>query len=234
MVRTFPKARWANALTTCEHGWTTISGMGAAATSSQLLPEQDLKHLGRLTGDVARPFVLVCGGAKVDDKLPVIRHLGARADEVLLGGKLAEKLRISNPLDFPVRLPMDVVGVPRLAPDAESRICAVDELPYGWTVLDIGPRTASEFSEVIAGAGTVFWSGPMGLFEWPRFAGGTDTIARAVAESNAFSVAIGVDTLSALNGLGLLDHVSWAAGGGAVLDLLAGEELPGVAVIPPA
>jgi phosphoglycerate kinase len=129
---------------------------------------------------------------------------------------------------------MDVVGVPRLAPDAESRICAADELPYGWTVLDIGPRTASDFSEAIAGAGTIFWSGPMGLFEWPRFAGGTDTIARAVAESNAFSVVRGADTLHALDGLGLLDRVSWAAGGGAAFELPAAEELPGVAVTPPA
>jgi len=200
-----------------------------------LLLEQELEHLGWLLGEVARPFVVVCGGAKVDDKLPVIRHLGARADEVLLGGKLAERLRVSNPLDFPVRLPSDVVGVPRLEPDAESRVCAADELPYGWSVLDIGPRTADRFAESIAGAGTIFWNGPMGLFEWPRFADGTDAVARAVAGSNAFSIVAGADTLHALNGLGLLDSVSWAStGGGAALELLAGEELPGVAVIPSA
>ena len=168
-----------------------------------LLLEQELRHLGALLGEVARPFVIVCGGAKADDKLPVIRHLGARADEVLLGGKLAEKLRVSNPLDFPVRLPRDVVGVPRLAPDAESLVCAPEELPYGWTVLDIGPKTGSAFAEVIAGAATIFWNGPMGLFEWPRFAGGTEVVARAVAASTAFSVVGGADTVHALNGLGL-------------------------------
>jgi phosphoglycerate kinase len=200
-----------------------------------LLLEQELELLGRLLGEVARPFVLVCGGAKADDKLPVIRHLGARADDVLIGGKLAEQLRVSNPLDFPVRLPGDVVGVPRLDPDAETRVCSADELPYGWGVLDIGPKTAAAFAEVIAGAGTIFWNGPMGLFEWPRFADGTKTVARAVAAADAFSLVGGADTLRALNGLGLLDSVSWAStGGGAALELLAGEELPGVAVIPSA
>ena len=198
-----------------------------------LLLEQELELLGRLLGEVARPFVLVCGGAKADDKLPVIGHLGARADEVLIGGKLAEQLRVSNPFDFPVRLPRDVVGVPRLQPDAESRVCSADELPYGWAVLDIGPKTAAEFAEVIAGAATIFWNGPMGLFEWPRFAEGTDTVARAVAAANAFSIVGGADTLHALNGLGLLERVSWAStGGGAALEFLAGKELPGVAVIP--
>ena len=92
-------------------------------------------------------------------------------------GKLAEQIRVSNPFDFPVRLPEDVVGVPRLQPDAESRVCSADDLPYGWAVLDIGPKTAAEFAEVIAGAATIFWNGPMGVFEWPRFAEGTDTVA---------------------------------------------------------
>jgi phosphoglycerate kinase len=137
-----------------------------------LLLEQELEHLGRLLGEVTLPFVLVLGGAKADDKLPVIRHLGARADDVLIGGKLAEELRVTNPLDFPVRLPEDVVGASRVQADAELRVCSAAELPYGWAVLDIGPKTAAEFAEVIAGAGTIFWNGPMGLFEWPRFAEG--------------------------------------------------------------
>ena len=171
-----------------------------------LLLEQELELLGRLLGEVERPFVLVCGGAKGDDKLPVISHLGARADDVLIGGKLAEQLRVSNPFGFPVVFPVDVLGVPRLQPDAESRVCSVDELPYGWAVLDIGPKTAAEFAEIIAAAGTIFWNGPMGLFEWPRFAEGTDIVARAVAESNAFSVVGGADTLRAMNGLGLLER----------------------------
>jgi phosphoglycerate kinase len=198
-----------------------------------LLLEQELEHLGRLLGEVARPFVLVCGGAKAGDKLPVISHLGARADEVLIGGKLAEQLRVSNPFGFPVRLPEDVVGVPRLQPDAESRVCSANDLPYGWAVLDIGSKTAGEFAEVIADAATIFWNGPMGLFEWPRFAKGTNTVARAVAAANAFSVVGGADTLRALNGLGLGERVSWrSTGGGAALEFLAGKELPGVAVIP--
>jgi phosphoglycerate kinase len=170
--------------------------------------KQELEHLGRLLGAVEGPLVLVFGGTKLHEKLPAIRSLGVRADEVLLGGKLAEKLRVSNPLDFPVRLPHDVVGVPRLAPDAEARVCPADELPYGWTVIDIGPRTADEFAGVIEDAGTVFWHGPMGLCEWPRFRQGTERIARAVAGSKAFSVVGGADTLRAVSELGLLDRVS--------------------------
>ena len=172
--------------------------------------EHELEPLDRLLRDVRRPFVVVGGGVRVDDKLPVLRLLGARADEVLLGGWLAEQVRVSDPLDFPVRLPRDVVGARRFEPDAEARICPPDELPYGWVVLDVGPRTAAEFAEVISGAGTVFWNGPMGLHEWPRFAHGTATVSRAVAASGAFSVVRGAETLRALDDLGLLGRVSRA------------------------
>jgi phosphoglycerate kinase len=200
-----------------------------------LLLERELTHLERLLGEVERPFVLVSGGARVVDKLPVLRRLGARADAVLVGGKLAEPLRIFNPLGFRVELPVDVVGVASYQPDADSRVCLVDELPYSWVAFDIGPRTAERFAEIIAGARTVFWNGPMGVVESARFAGGTRAVARAVAEADAYSVVGGTDTLRALNELGLLERVSWAStGGGAALELLEGKELPGVAVIPSA
>jgi phosphoglycerate kinase len=200
-----------------------------------LLLEQELEHLGKLLGDVERPFVLIAGGAKVDDKLAVLQNLGSRADTVLIGGKMAEDIRVENPLGFPVELPVDVVGAERFEANAESRVCPFDELPYGWLGLDIGPETCTRFTDVIAGAKTIFWNGPMGVFEWERFAAGTKAIAQAVADSAAYSVVGGGDSVRALNELGLADRVSWVStGGGASLELLEGKELPGVAAIPEA
>ncbi len=199
-----------------------------------LLLLAELDHLGALLGEVERPFVLVSGGAKVDDKLGVLRNLGGRADAVLIGGKMAEQLRDENPLEFAVELPSDVVGASAFAEDAESAVCAFDELPDGWLGLDIGPETRTRFAEALAGARTIFWNGPMGVFEWERFAGGTKAVAEAVAANNeAFSVVGGADSVRALNELGLATQVSWVStGGGASLELLEGKELPGVAAIP--
>jgi phosphoglycerate kinase len=198
-----------------------------------LLLERELEELGRLLGEVERPFVLVSGGAKVDDKLGVLRNLGGKADTVLVGGKMAEQLRDDDVLGFPVELPSDVVAAAAFEADAESKIVPYHELPEGWLGLDIGPETSERFAGAIAGARTIFWNGPMGVFEWPRFAAGTKAVAQAVAESDAFSVVGGADSIHALNELGLLDRVSWAStGGGAALELLEGKELPGVAVIP--
>jgi len=199
-----------------------------------LLLLEELRHLGRLLGDVERPFVLISGGSKVDDKLGVLQNLGGRADTVLIGGKMAEQLRVENPLDFAVELPSDVVGAAEFAEDAESGLYAVDDLPDGWLGLDIGPETRSRFAATLADARTIFWNGPMGVFEWPRFAAGTTAVAQAVAANEeAFSVVGGADSVRALNEAELADKVSWVStGGGASLELLAGKELPGVAVIP--
>jgi phosphoglycerate kinase len=201
-----------------------------------LLLEEELKHLGMLLGDVERPFVLISGGAKVDDKLGVLQNLGGRADRVLIGGKMAEQVRVENPLDFEVELPSDVVGAAAFAEDAESGVFAVDDLPDGWLGLDIGPETRERFAGFIAGARTIFWNGPMGVFEWPTFAEGTKAVAQAVAANEqAFSVVGGADSVRALNELGLADRISWVStGGGASLELLEGKELPGVAAIPSA
>jgi phosphoglycerate kinase len=200
-----------------------------------LLLEQELEHLHRLLGEVERPFVLVAGGAKVEDKLGVLQHLGGRADTVLIGGKMAEELRAENPLPFPVELPVDVVGAAEFAEDAESRVCAYDELPHAWLGLDIGPDTQRRFAEIVRAAKTIFWNGPMGVFEWPRFADGTRAVAQAVADAEAYSVIGGGDSVRAINELGLADRISWVStGGGASLELLEGRELPGVAAIPAA
>jgi phosphoglycerate kinase len=199
-----------------------------------LLLLAELEHLGRLLGDVARPFVLVSGGAKVDDKLGVLQNLGGRADTVLIGGKMAEQIRTENPLAFDVVLPTDVVAAAAFEADAEARVCAFDALPDGWLGLDIGPETRRRFAAELAGARTIFWNGPMGVFEWSRFAEGTKAVADAVAANgSAFSVVGGADSVRALNGLGLADRISWVStGGGASLELLEGKELPGVAAIP--
>ena len=200
-----------------------------------LLLERELEELGKLLGEVERPFVLVSGGAKVEDKLGVLRNLGGKADTVLVGGKMAEELRDGSPLGFEVELPVDVVAASEFAEDAETNVVPYDELPEGWLGLDIGPETRERFAAAIAPAKTIFWNGPMGVFEWPAFADGTKAVAEAVAGADAFSVVGGADSIRALNELGLLDRVSWAStGGGAALELLEGKELPGVAVIPSA
>jgi phosphoglycerate kinase len=198
-----------------------------------LLLLAELESLGRLLGDVDRPFVLVAGGAKVEDKLGVLRNLGGRADRVIVGGKMAEELREDNPLGFEVELPADVVAASAFEEDAETKVTPYDALPEGWLGLDIGPHSRERFAGVIAGARTIFWNGPMGVFEWPRFAEGTRAVAMAVAEADAYSVVGGGDSVRAINELGLAERVSWVStGGGAALELLEGKELPGVAAIP--
>jgi phosphoglycerate kinase len=200
-----------------------------------LLLERELTELGKLLGDVERPFVLISGGAKVEDKLGVLESLGEKADTVLVGGKMAEEIRASNPLPFPIVLPVDVIAASEFAENAEAQVTPYDELPDGWLGLDIGPETRNVFAERIAEARTVFWNGPMGVFEWPRFADGTKAVAEAVASAHGYSVVGGADSARALTELGLADDVSWlSTGGGAALELLEGKELPGVAAIPEA
>jgi phosphoglycerate kinase len=200
-----------------------------------LLLLAELQHLARLLGDVERPFVLVAGGAKVEDKLGVLENLGGRADTVIVGGKMAEELRDGAALPFPVELPSDVVAAASFDADAETRISPYDALPEGWLGLDIGPETQRRYGGLIRGARTLFWNGPMGVFEWERFAAGTKAVAEAVAAVDGYTVVGGGDSVRAISELGLDDDVSWVStGGGASLELLEGKELPGVAAIPPA
>jgi phosphoglycerate kinase len=203
-------------------------------TYAGLLLERELTELGKLLGEVERPFVLISGGAKVEDKLGVLTNLGGKADAVLVGGKMAEQIRTDNPLQFDVVLPLDVVAASEFEADAETRVVPYDALPDGWLGLDIGPKTRELFAQRIAQARTIFWNGPMGVFEWPRFAEGTEAVAEAVASSDGYSVVGGADSARALAELGLADEVSWlSTGGGAALELLEGKDLPGVSMIPP-
>jgi phosphoglycerate kinase len=198
-----------------------------------LLLEKELEMLGRLLGEVERPFILVAGGAKVEDKLGVLVNLGGRADAVLVGGKMAEELREENPLPYDAILPSDVVAAAAFEADAETQVVGYDALPEGWLGLDIGPATRERFAQEIGAAKTIFWNGPMGVFEWPSFAAGTKAVAQAVAGVEGYTVVGGGDSVRAIEELGVADRISWVStGGGAALELLEGKELPGVAAIP--
>ncbi len=199
-----------------------------------LLLEQELEMLGRLLGEVERPYIAIVGGLKVEDKIGVLENLAEHVDTMLIGGKMAEQLREENPLEAPVRLPLDVVAAAAFDEHAEARVVRWDQVPDGWVGLDIGPETRELFGERVRRARTVFWNGPMGVFEWERFGEGTKAIARAVADCDGFTVVGGGDSVRAVNELGLEDSIDWVStGGGASLELLEGKELPGVAAIPP-
>ena len=196
-----------------------------------LLLEREIDELGSLLEEPARPFVAVLGGAKVEDKIGVLESLVEKADAVLVGGKMAEEV---EPEDK-VFLPVDVVAASEFDAEADSKVVAADEVPEGWLGLDIGPKTREVFAAKIAGAGTVFWNGPMGVFEWSRFAEGTEAVARAVAASEGHTVVGGGDSVRAVQELGLADRIGWVStGGGASLEFLEGKDLPGVVAIPEA
>jgi phosphoglycerate kinase len=197
-----------------------------------LLLERELEELGRLREAPERPFVAILGGAKVEDKIGVLEALGERADELLVGGKMATELAAQSRLNEFV-LPNDVVAAAALEPDADTQVVSFANVPDGWLALDIGPRARDLFRASIAEARTVFWNGPMGVFEWPRFAEGTRAVAEAVASARAHTVVGGGDSVRAVEELGLAERIDWiSTGGGASLELLEGKELPGVAAIP--
>jgi phosphoglycerate kinase len=200
-----------------------------------LLLERELEELGSLLDEPERPFVAIVGGAKVDDKIGVLATLAERADALLVGGKMAEELAARAPLHgrAEVLVPVDVVAAAAFEPAAETRVVAADAVPSGWLGLDVGPATREAFAARIASARTVFWNGPMGVFEWPRFAEGTRAVAEAVASCAGRTVVGGGDSVRALEELGLADAIGWVStGGGASLELLEGRELPGVVAIP--
>jgi phosphoglycerate kinase len=198
-----------------------------------LLLELELTKLGKLLESPDRPYVAVVGGAKVEDTIGLLESLAERADVVLVGGKVAEELR-AHPLDLALTLPTDVVAASEFASDAEAKVVPADGVPEGWLGLDIGPETREAYGRQIAMAKTVFWNGPMGVFEWSRFAEGTFAIARAMAETDAYTVAGGGDSVRALHAAGVAEKIDWVStGGGAALEFLEGKELPGVAAIPP-
>ena len=219
------------------------------------LLEAELDALGRFIGDPERPYVVVLGGAKVSDKLAVVESLLPRVDEMLIGGAMCftflkaagcatgdslvedTMLETVNALmsghdGSKLVLPVDVVAADHFAADAETRLVSSKEIPEGWIGMDIGPETSAKFAGSISEASSVFWNGPLGVFEWDEFRAGTASIARAMANSRGFTAVGGGDSVAALRLLGMEGEVSHlSTGGGAGLELLEGRVLPGVAVL---
>jgi phosphoglycerate kinase len=218
------------------------------------LLEKEIQYLGQAIADPERPFIAILGGAKISDKIGVIRNLLGKADQVLIGGGMAntffkaqgypvgDSLVEDNALDTArelvkdgsskLRLPVDVVIADKFEADAELKIMPMGPVPDGWRILDIGPQTVATFSKAVAGAGTVVWNGPMGVFEFPRFAEGTFGVAKAVAESGATTVIGGGESVAAIKASGLADKITHiSTGGGASLEMLEGLTLPGVAAL---
>ena len=218
----------------------------------------EVQVLHKLTEDLKRPYVVVLGGAKVSDKLGVIANLLSKVDRLLVGGGMAytflkaqghevgNSLLQADQLDqvrgflaeaekrgVELVLPVDVLAATKFAPDAEFEVVDATAIPADREGLDIGPRTRELFASKLADAATVFWNGPMGVFEFEAFAGGTRAVAEALVASDAFTVVGGGDSAAAVRALGLpedgFSHIS--TGGGASLEFLEGKELPGVSVL---
>ncbi len=217
-----------------------------------LLMEAELKYLGMATTNPARPCVAILGGAKVSDKIEVIQNLGKVVDKLLIGGAMAytflkaqgkptgkslvedDKVELAGnllkELGSKLMLPVDHVVVSEIAAGAANE--AVETIPADKIAVDIGPKTIAEFAAVVAGAKTVIWNGPMGIFEKPPFDNGTVGVAKAVAESGATSVVGGGDSEKAIKAAGVTDKITHVStGGGASLEFLAGIQLPGVAAL---
>jgi phosphoglycerate kinase len=221
---------------------------------SGFLMERELEYLGRATDNPAHPYVAILGGAKVSDKIAVIENLLTRCDKLIIGGGMANTFLAAkgyNMQDSLVEtgsaevakaimakagerllLPVDAVVADKFDAEAASKVVDVSNVPAGWRVLDIGPKSITLFGEVLNNAKLVVWNGPMGVFEFPKFAGGTFAIAKLLATTGATTVIGGGDSASAVKKAGVakqMTHVS--TGGGAALEFLEGRVLPGVAAL---
>jgi phosphoglycerate kinase len=223
-----------------------------------LLVEKEVISLEKAVKDPERPYVVVLGGSKVSDKLGVIANLLDKADQLLIGGGMAftflaakgygvgDSLLEADQIEtvkgyletaaakgVEIVLPTDIVIADAFSADANSKVVAADAIPDGWRGLDIGPESAKAFAEKISQAKTIVWNGPMGVFEFEKFAAGTRAVAQAMIDSKGFSVVGGGDSAAAVRILGLdeagFSHIS--TGGGASLELLEGKVLPGLAVL---
>lgn len=218
------------------------------------LLEKEIQYLGQAVADPKRPFVAIMGGAKISDKIGVIKNLLKKADTILIGGGMANTFLKAKGMEMAdslveddsiplavellkeasgkIHLPVDLVLADRFDAEAAMKTISAGDVPAGWRVLDIGPDTVSAYASVIEKAGTVVWNGPMGVFEFPKFAEGTYGIAKAVAASQAVSIIGGGESVAAIQQSGLADKITHiSTGGGASLEMLEGLELPGVAAL---
>jgi phosphoglycerate kinase len=216
-----------------------------------LLMEKEIRYLGSVIANPDRPFVAILGGAKVSDKIGLISNLLDKADQVLIGGGMANTFFFAQ--GYPVgdslvekeaaetarqvaqkggsklRLPIDVVIADKFEANAQKKVMATGPIPDGWRILDIGPETVANYAKVLKKARTIVWNGPMGVFELPPFAKGTFGIARAVADSPGVTIVGGGDSVAALRQTSLeskITHIS--TGGGAALQMLEGKPLPAI------
>ena len=219
-----------------------------------LLVEQEVRFLKEALSKPQRPYIVILGGAKISDKIGLVRKLLGEADGLLVGGGMANTFLATQGLDLaeslveqesrPVaaelltrpgsrlHLPVDVVVASEVSESADHRVTQVDQIPAGWRAVDIGPRTLEQFSQVLHPAKTILWNGPMGIFEIEIFSAGTRGIAQAIADSQALSIVGGGDSVAAVQQAGLADRFTHlSTGGGATLALLEGQTLPGLAVL---
>lgn len=221
------------------------------------LMENELNMLGKLLAEPERPFVAIMGGAKVSDKIAVIANLFNKVDTLIIGGGMANtflkaqgfetgtSLLEADKVEMAQRLieeakkkgvnflfPVDVVVAEAVDPGADRKTVPVEEIPVGWMALDIGPKSVANFTEVLQTARMVMWNGPMGVFEMEPFAGGTEAIARMLAETDATTVIGGGDSVAAVKKAGVAEKVTHiSTGGGASLEFLEGKQLPGVVAL---
>ncbi|OQY90555.1 MAG: phosphoglycerate kinase [Anaerolineae bacterium UTCFX1] len=221
---------------------------------SGFLMEQELEYLGRAVANPEHPYIAILGGAKISDKILVVETLLAKCDKLIIGGGMANTFLAAQGLNMQdslveessletargimaksgdkLILPVDAVIADKFAEDANTQVVDVGEIPAGWRMLDVGPKTVGVYQAALSGAKLIVWNGPVGVFEMPKFAEGTFALARMLAESKAVTVIGGGDSASAVKKAGVakqMTHVS--TGGGASLEFLEGKELPGVAAL---
>jgi phosphoglycerate kinase len=234
----------------------SVAKFAQVACAGPLLASE-LDALGRALETPAKPLVAIVGGSKVSTKLTVLKSLSEKVDQLIVGGGIANTfiaaagfpvgkslyepdligeakqliaMAKQNGSDIPV--PVDVVCAKEFSETAAATVKKVSEVAEDDMIMDIGPETAQQYAEILASAKTIVWNGPVGVFEFDQFGGGTQALAEAIAESPAFSIAGGGDTLAAIDKYGISDKVSYTStGGGAFLEFLEGKELPAVAIL---
>lgn len=218
------------------------------------LMEQELEYLGKAVANPEHPYIAILGGAKISDKILVVETLAAKCDKLIIGGGMANTFLAAKGLNMQdslveaealetaksllgklgdrLILPVDAVIADKFDAEANSQVVDVDKIPSGWRMLDVGPKTIELYKSTLAGAKLIVWNGPVGVFEFPKFAEGTFALAKLLAESDAVTVIGGGDSASAVKKAGVADRMTHVStGGGASLEFLEGKELPGVAAL---